>query len=59
MDQLMGLNDKEESEVQETTYLEDTMIDLEEEHKTTKPTTPKSQMGSNNVNNTPREYCYA
>jgi hypothetical protein len=47
-------NDEEESKVLETTYLEDTMTDLKEEHKTSKSITPRSQMGSNYVNNTPK-----
>ncbi len=33
-------------------------MDLEEEHEATKPMTPKSQMGSNDVNNTPQKYGY-
>jgi hypothetical protein len=56
---ILGLNDKEENEVHETTYSENTMTNSEEEHEATKPTTLRSQMGSNNVNNTPREYSYA
>jgi hypothetical protein len=56
---IIGLNDKEKNEVQETTYLEDTMMDLEEEHEATKLTTPRSEMGSNDVNNTPKAYGYA
>jgi hypothetical protein len=44
------------SEVLETRYLKNTTTNLEEEHKATKLSTPRSQMGSNNVNNTPREY---
>jgi hypothetical protein len=52
-------NDKEESKLLETTYLEDIRMDLEEEHKVIKPTTPRSQMGSNDVNNTPKEYGFA
>ncbi len=52
------LDDKEESKVPKTTYLEDIRMDSEEEHKATKPTTPRSQMGSNNVNNTPKKYGY-
>ncbi len=35
---------------------EDTMMDLEEKYKTTKLATLRSKMGSNNVNNAPREY---
>jgi hypothetical protein len=54
VEDILGLNDKEESEVHETTYSENTMMNLEEEHKATKPTTLRSQMGSNNVNNTSR-----
>jgi hypothetical protein len=56
---ILRLNDKKESEVQETTYLDDTMTSLEEEHEATKLTTPRSQMGLNDVNNTPKEYGYA
>ncbi len=39
---ILGSNDEEESEVPKTTYPEDTMMDSEEEHKTTKPLTPRS-----------------
>jgi len=49
-------DDKKESKVPKTTYPEDTMKDLEEEHKAIELTTPRSQMSSNDVNNTPREY---
>jgi hypothetical protein len=52
----LGLDDEEESEVPKTTYLEDTTMDLEEEYEATKPATLRSQMGSNNVNNAPKEY---
>jgi hypothetical protein len=47
-------NDEEESKVPKTTYPKDTMTDSKEEHKTTELTTPRSQMGSNNVKNTPK-----
>jgi uncharacterized protein YaaW (UPF0174 family) len=36
------LNDEEEREVLETIYPKDTTMDSEEQHKTTKSTTPKS-----------------
>jgi hypothetical protein len=47
-------NDKEENKVPDTTYSKDTMTDSEEEYKTTKSIARRSQMGSNNVNNTPK-----
>jgi hypothetical protein len=53
---IQGLDEKEEIKVLKTTYLEDTKTNSKEEHKTTKLTTPRSQMGSNDVNNTPKEY---
>jgi hypothetical protein len=56
---ILGLNGKKQNEVQETTYMENTMTDLEEEPEATKLTTPRSEMGSNDVNNTPKEYGYA
>ncbi len=52
---ILELDDKEESKVPKTTYLEDTMMDLEEEKEGTKPTTPRLEMGSNDVNSTPKE----
>jgi hypothetical protein len=55
----LGLDGEEESEVPKTTYLEDTTMDLEEEYEATKLATLRSQMRSNNVNNTPREYGFA
>ncbi len=53
---IMGSNEEEESEVLETTYPKNTRMDSEEEHEAIEPTTPRSQMGSNNVNNTFKEY---
>ncbi len=47
-------DDKEESKVPDTTYSKDTMTNSEEEYKTTKLIARRSQMGSNNVNNTPK-----
>jgi hypothetical protein len=45
--------------VPKTTYLEGIRMDSKEEHKPTKPATPRSQMGFNDVNNTPKEYGFA
>jgi hypothetical protein len=56
---ILGLDDKEESKVPKTTYLEGIRMDSKEEHKPTKPATPRSQMGFNDVNNTPKEYGFA
>jgi hypothetical protein len=55
---ILESNDKEESyKVPETTYPKNTMMDLEEEEEEegTKPTTWRLEMGSNDVNNTPKE----
>ncbi len=51
---ILGLDDKEESEV-----LKDITKDLEEEKEATNSTTPRSKMGSNDMNNTPKENGYA
>ncbi len=53
---ILGSGEEEESEVLDTTYPEDTRTDSKEGHETIKPTTPRSQMGSNDMNNTPKEY---
>jgi hypothetical protein len=50
---ILRSDDEEESEVLKKTYPKDTTMDLEEEHKAREPTTPRSQMGSDDVNNTP------
>lgn len=52
---ILESDDEEKNKVLETTYLEDTMMDLKEEEEGTKPTTPRLEMGSNDVNSTPRE----
>jgi hypothetical protein len=52
----LGLDDEKENEVPKTTYPKDTTMDSEEEYKTTKPATLRSQMGSSNVNNATKEY---
>jgi hypothetical protein len=49
-----SLDDEEESKVLNTTYSKNTMTNSEEEYKTTKSIAQRSQMGSNNVNNTPK-----
>ncbi len=51
---IIGLDEKEESEV-----LKDITKDLEEEKEATNSTTPRSKMGSNDMNNTPKENGYA
>jgi hypothetical protein len=56
---IMGSGEEEENEVLDTTYPKNTRTDSEEEHETIELTTPRSQMGSNNVNNTPKEYGFA
>jgi len=50
---ILRSDDEEESKVLKKTYPKDTTMDLEEEHETIEPTTPRSQMGSDDVNNTP------
>jgi hypothetical protein len=51
---ILGLDDKEEKEV-----LKDITKDLEEEKEATNSTTLRSEMGSNDMNNTPKENGYA
>jgi hypothetical protein len=53
VEDIPGLDDEEESEVLEKTYPKDTTTNLEKEHEAIESTTPRSQMGSNDVNNTP------
>ncbi len=52
---ISGSDDEDESEVPKTTYPKDTMTDSKDQ-EATKVTTLRLQMGSNDVNNTPREY---
>jgi hypothetical protein len=54
-EEILELDDEEESKVLETTYSKDTMMDWEEEKEGTEPTTPRLKMGSNDVNSTPKE----
>jgi hypothetical protein len=50
---IIGLNDEEKSEGPQTTHPRDMTIDSDKKEE--KSTTPWSEMGSNDVNITPRE----
>jgi len=49
------LDEEEESKVPKTTYPKDTIMDSKEEEENIELMTPRSKMGSNDVNNTPVE----
>jgi hypothetical protein len=48
-------DDEEKNMMLKTTCLENTMMDSKKEKEGTKLTTPRLEMGSNDVNNTPKK----
>jgi len=52
---MVKLDDEEKNTMLKTTCLENTMMDFEKEKEGMKLTTPRLEMGSNDVNNTLRK----